>query len=77
MSKSRIAPIRPSIAKILKRQIGGFINEYDRAVNRPAEPAKPPEAPAKQPETPAKTPEAPTEKPEAPAPPPEMPASAE
>lgn len=59
MSKSRIAPVRPSIAKILKRQIGGFINEYEREVNRPAEPAKPPEAPVKQPELPAKKPEAP------------------
>ena len=36
MSKGRIAPVRPSIAKILKRQIGGFVREYDREVNRPA-----------------------------------------
>ncbi len=42
MSKSRIAPVRPSIAKILKRQIGGFVREYEREVNRPAEPAEPP-----------------------------------
>lgn len=59
MSKSRIAPIRPSIAKILKRQIGGFINEYEREVNRPAELAKPPEAPVKPPVAPAKPPENP------------------
>jgi hypothetical protein len=43
MDKGRIAPIRPSIAKILKRQIGGFVREYEREVNRPAEPAKKPE----------------------------------
>ena len=43
MSKGRIAPVRPSIAKILKRQIGGFVREYEREVNRPAErPAEPP-----------------------------------
>ena len=56
MSNSRIAPIRPSIAKILKRQIGGFIREYEREVNRGAEPAKKPE-----PEKSADAP--PTEKP--------------
>ncbi|MGC8780097.1 MAG: hypothetical protein ACP5UQ_04445 [Anaerolineae bacterium] len=42
MSNSRIAPIRPSIARILKRQIGGFIREYEREVNRGAEPTKSP-----------------------------------
>ena len=45
MSKGRIAPVRPSIAKILKRQIGGFVREYEREVNRPAEPPKKPPAP--------------------------------
>jgi hypothetical protein len=45
MSKGRIAPVRPSIAKILKRQIGGFVREYEREVNRPVEPAKKPTAP--------------------------------
>ncbi len=40
MSKGRIAPMRPSIARILKRQIGGFVREYDKAVNAPGEPAK-------------------------------------
>jgi hypothetical protein len=44
MSDSRIAPIRPSIAKILKRKIGGFVREYEREVNRGAEPPKQPEA---------------------------------
>jgi hypothetical protein len=44
MSKGRIAPVRPSIAKILKRQIGGFVREYEREVNRPAEPPKKPPA---------------------------------
>ncbi len=43
MSNSRIAPIRPSIAKILKRQIGGFVREYEREANRPPEPAVKPE----------------------------------
>jgi hypothetical protein len=50
MSKSRIAPVRPSIAKILKRQIGGFVREYEREVNRPA---SSPTGPAKQPPAPA------------------------
>ena len=45
MSKSRIAPVRPSIAKILKRQIGGFVREYEREVNRPVQPPKKPPAP--------------------------------
>ena len=36
--------MRPSIANMLKRQIGGFVREYEREVNRPAEPAKKPEA---------------------------------
>jgi hypothetical protein len=49
MSKGRIAPVRPSIAKILKRQIGGFVREYEREVNRPVEPPKKPPA---QPATP-------------------------
>ena len=50
MSKGRIAPVRPSIAKILKRQIGGFIREYDREVNRPAaSPAGPAKKPPAQP----------------------------
>ena len=40
MSKGRIAPVRPSIAKILKKQIGGFVREYEREVNRPTEPPK-------------------------------------
>ncbi len=44
MSKGRIAPVRPSIAKILKRQIGGFVREYEREVNRPTEPPKKPPA---------------------------------
>jgi hypothetical protein len=44
MSKSRIAPMRPGIAKFLKRQIGGFVHEYDKAVNAPAEPAPKPAA---------------------------------
>jgi len=53
MSKGRIAPVRPSIAKILKRQIGGFVREYEREVNRPAErPAEPPKKPPAQPVTP-------------------------
>jgi hypothetical protein len=59
MSDSRIAPIRPSIAKFLKRKIGGFVREYEREVNRDAEPLKQPE-PEKRPETP------PAEKPERP-----------
>jgi hypothetical protein len=42
MSKGRTAPIRPSIAKILRRQIGGFVREYERELNRPAEPAQEP-----------------------------------
>ncbi len=41
MDKGRIAPIRPSIAKILKRQIGGFVREYEREINRPAPQAQP------------------------------------
>ena len=46
MSKGRIAPVRPSIAKLLKRQIGGFVREYEREVNRPDErPAEPPKKP--------------------------------
>jgi hypothetical protein len=57
MSKSRIAPVRPSIAKILKRQIGGFVREYEREVNRPAEPAKrPPVQPPAPPEQHQETP---------------------
>jgi len=69
MSKSRIAPVRPSIAKILKRQIGGFVREYEREVNRPAAspagPAKPSPAPAastppeKRQETPPPSPDRP------------------
>ena len=51
MSNSRIAPIRPSIARYLKRQIGGFIREYERAVNGEAEPAESPE-PERRAETP-------------------------
>jgi hypothetical protein len=42
--KGKIAPVRPSIAKILKRQIGGFVREYEREVNRPPQPARKPEA---------------------------------
>jgi len=53
MSNSRIAPIRPSIAKILKKQIGGFVREYEREVNRDQEPAKKPE-PVKPADAPAK-----------------------
>jgi hypothetical protein len=48
MTKSRTAPMRPGIAKFLKRKIGGFVREYDKAVNAPIEPApaqKPAEAP--------------------------------
>jgi hypothetical protein len=41
--KSKIAPVRPSIAKILKRQIGGFVREYEKEVNRPAEAAQKPQ----------------------------------
>ena len=37
MTKSRIAPMRPGIAKFLKRKIGGFVNEYDKALNTPDE----------------------------------------
>jgi hypothetical protein len=59
MNNSRIAPIRPSIAKILKRQIGGFVREYEREVNRGSQQPKQP-APEKRPETP------PAEKPEQP-----------
>ncbi len=44
MSNSRIAPIRPSIAKLLKRKIGGFVREYEREVNRGVEPPKKPES---------------------------------
>ena len=51
MSNSRIAPIRPSIARFLKKQIGGFVREYERVVNRGTEPPAPP-APAKRSETP-------------------------
>ncbi len=36
--------MRPSIAKILKRQIGGFVKELEREVNRPTEPAHKPAA---------------------------------
>lgn len=44
MSNSRIAPLRPSIARFLKKQIGGFIQEYEREVNRGADqPKKSPE----------------------------------
>ncbi len=61
MGKGRIAPIRPSIAKILKRQIGGFVREYEREVNRPPEPAQPlPPGAQKGEETPPK-PEQPQE----------------
>jgi hypothetical protein len=59
MSDSRIAPIRPSVAKFLKRKIGGFVREYEREVNRGNEQPKQPE-PEKRPETP------PAEKPEQP-----------
>lgn len=57
MSKGRTAPIRPSIAKILRRQIGGFVREYERELNRPAEPAQKPKTKQEEigprPETPA------------------------
>lgn len=52
MSDSKIAPIRPSIAKFLKRQIGGFVREYEREVNQSEETAKKPE-PKKSEENPA------------------------
>ncbi len=39
MGKGRIAPMRPSIARFLKRKIGGFVKEYERELNRAAEPA--------------------------------------
>jgi hypothetical protein len=42
--KSKIAPMRPSIAKMLKRQIGGFVREYEKEVNRPPKPANQPDA---------------------------------
>ena len=41
MSKSKVAPIRPSIAKLLKRKIGGFVSEYEKELNRPTSAAKP------------------------------------
>lgn len=53
MSNSRIAPMRPSIAKFLKKQIGGFVREYEREVNRDQDPAKKPE-PVKPADAPAK-----------------------
>lgn len=53
MTNSRIAPMRPSIAKFLKKKIGGFVKEYEREVNRDQEPAKKPE-PAKPADAPAK-----------------------
>lgn len=63
MSNSRIAPVRPSIAKLLKKQIGGFIREYEREVNRPAaSPAQPAKTPA--PAQPEKHPEPPPGNPE-------------
>ena len=52
MSDSKIAPIRPSIAKFLKRQIGGFVREYDREVTRSEEATQKPE-PQKNEEPPA------------------------
>lgn len=51
MSDSKIAPLRPSVAKFLKRKIGGFVREYEREVNRGSEQPKQP-APEKAPETP-------------------------
>jgi hypothetical protein len=53
MTNSRIAPMRPSIAKFLKKKIGGFVREYEREVNRDQEPVKKPE-PAKPADAPAK-----------------------
>jgi len=45
--------MRPSIAKFLKKQIGGFVREYEREVNRDQDPAKKPE-PVKPADAPAK-----------------------
>ena len=42
MSESKIAPMRPSVAKFLKRQLAGFYREYDREVNGSSESETPP-----------------------------------
>ena len=54
MSPAKIAPVRSSIAKILKREVGGFLREFDRELHKPpASPAPPKPVKAEDPPAPS------------------------
>jgi hypothetical protein len=42
LSPAKIAPVRPSIARFLKRGIGEFLREFDRELHQPPPSAAPP-----------------------------------